>query len=413
MARTTKPLTDTEVKAAKLKAKEYNLADGRGLYLRVKPNGTKLWLFQFSRPFTRKRSNLSFGQYPALSLAQARQKRQESLELLAQDIDPQTYRGDQARLQNEAAANTLQVIAGKWLQVKRSKITTQHAEDTQRSLQLHIFPKLGPVPIHALRAREVIEVMEPIAARGALETVKRLCQRLNEIMTYSVNTGLLEVNPLAGIGKAFEAPNKTHMPTLKPEQLPEFMQKIAGASIKLTTRCLIEWQLHTMTRPGEAAGVRWDEIDFDKALWTIPAERMKKKRQHIVPLTPQTLRLLELMKPISGHREHVFPAERNPRTHIHQQTANMALKRMGYRGQLVSHGLRSLASTTLNEQGFDPDVIESALAHSDKNDVRGAYNRAEYINRRQTMMQWWSAQIENAAEGNVSLGGRKLLRAAG
>lgn len=413
MARTTKPLTDTEVKQAKPLAKEYNLADGNGLYLRVKPNGTKFWLFNYSRPYTRKRANLSFGEYPALSLVKARQKRQESLELLAQDIDPLAHRKDQQRLKVEAMGNTFEVVAKQWLQVKRSKITEQHADGTLRSLELHIFPKLGALPIHNIKAREVISVLQPISAKGTLETVKRLCQRLNEVMVYSVNSGLLDANPLAGISKAFEAPDKTNMPTLKPDRLPELIQTIANASIKRTTRCLIEWQLHTMVRPGEAAGTRWGEIDFTKKLWTIPAERMKKKRQHVVPLSSQALRLLEIMKSISGHREHVFPADRNPRTHMNEQTANMALKRMGYGGQLVAHGLRSLASTALNEQGFDPEVIESALAHTDKNEVRAAYNRAEYIKRRQVMMQWWSNHIEQAAIGNLSLSGRKQLRAVG
>lgn len=392
-------------------AKEYNLADGNGLYLRVKPSGTKFWLFNYSRPYTRKRANLSFGEYPALSLVKARQKRQENLELLAQDIDPLAHRKDQQRLKVDAMGNTFEVVARKWLQVKRSKITEQHADGTLRSLELHIFPKLGALPIHNIKAREVISVLQPISAKGTLETVKRLCQRLNEVMVYSVNSGLLDANPLAGISKAFEAPDKTNMPTLKPDRLPELIHTIANASIKRTTRCLIEWQLHTMVRPGEAAGTRWDEIDLTKKLWTIPAERMKKKRQHVVPLSSQALQLLEIMKSISGHREHVFPADRNPRTHMNEQTANMALKRMGYGGQLVAHGLRSLASTALNEQGFDPDVIESALAHTDKNEVRAAYNRAEYIKRRQVMMQWWSDHLEKAAMGNLSLFGSKQLRA--
>ena len=411
MARTTKPLTDTQIKQAKPQAKEYSLGDGNGLYLRVKTNGTKLWVFNYSRPYTRKRANLSFGQYPALPLVKARLKRQENLELLAQDIDPQTHRKDQKRLKGEAMGNTLELVARKWIQIKRSKITEQHADDTLRSLELHLFPKLGALPIHVIRARQVIEVLEPIAAKGSLETVKRLCQRLNEIMVHGVNAGLLEANPLAGISKAFEAPDKEHMPTLTPDRMPELMQTVANASIKRTTRCLIEWQLQTMVRPGEAAGTRWEEIDLNKKLWTIPPERMKKKKQHIVPLTTQTLQLLEIMKPISGHREHVFPADRNPRTHANEQTANMALKRMGYGGQLVAHGLRSLASTTLNEQGFAPDIIESALAHSDKDDVRSAYNRAEYVEPRRKMMQWWSDHIERASFGNLSLSGTKHLQA--
>jgi integrase len=266
-----------------------------------------------------------------------------------------------------------------------------------------VFPKLGAVPIHEIKARTTIETLKPIAAKGSLETVKRLCQRLNEVMLFAVNTGMVDSNPLSGISKAFETPTKKHMLTLKPKQLPELMIAIANASIKRTTRCLIEWQLHTMTRPSEAAGTRWEEIDFENSLWTLPAERMKKKRPHSIPLSPQAISLLRVMKPISKNREHVFPADRNPRKHTHQQTANMALKRMGFNRILVAHGLRALASTILNEQGFAPDWIEAALAHTDRNDVRAAYNRAEYIERRRDMMTWWSQHIENASQGNMSV----------
>lgn len=411
MARTTKPLTNIEAKHAKPKIKEYNLADGNGLYLRVKPNGSKLWIFNYSRPYTKKRANISLGQYPILSLAKARLSRQENLELLNDDIDPQVHKVEQQRLISEAYGNTLKRVAHNWLQIKKSKITPGYADNISRSLELHVFPKIGEVPIHKIRARIAIETLTPVAAKGSLETVKRLCQRLNEIMVYAVNTGLIDSNPLAGISKAFEAPKKNHMPTLKPNQLPELMMAVANASIKRTTRCLIEWELHTMTRPNEAAGATWEEIDLEKGLWLIPAERMKKGRSLTIPLTHQTLSLLEVMKPISGHREHVFPADRNPRTHTHYQTANMAIKRMGYGGLLVAHGLRALASTTLNEQGFDRDVVEAAMSHVDKNEVRRAYNRAEYLERRKVMMCWWSEHIEKAAKGNLSIsGGAKHLK---
>lgn len=413
MARTTKPLTDTEIRLAKPQEKEYNLADGQGLYLRVKPNGSKLWLFNYSRPYSKKRANIGLGQYPTISLAKAREARRTNLMLLSESIDPATHRAEERKLKSEAIENTLKKVADAWFQVKRSKVTNAYGEDIYRSLTLHVFPLLGAVPIHEIRAKRTIDVLRPIAAKGALETLKRVCQRLNEIMVFAVNTGLVDTNPLSGISKAFESPSKKHMLTLKPDQLPELMMTIANASIKRTTRCLIEWQLHTMTRPSEAAGTRWEEIDIEKKLWLIPAERMKKNRPHAIPLSPQALSLLEVMRPISQNREHVFPADRNPRTHTHQQTANMALKRMGFGGLLVAHGMRSLASTTLNEHGFDPDVIEAALAHTDKNGVRAAYNRAEYVERRRVMMSWWSEHIHQSSSGNVSVTGNvKFLKSA-
>jgi integrase len=403
MARTTKPLTDTEAKQAKPKEKEYNLADGQGLYLRVKPNGSKLWLFNYTRPYSKKRANLGLGQYPIVTLAKARESRRLNLELLSENIDPGAHRLEQERLKGEANENTFKRVADDWFEVKKSKVTTAYGDDIYRSLMLHAFPSLGAVPIHEIKAKSTIDVLRPIAAKGTLETLKRVCQRLNEIMVFAVNTGLIDNNPLSGISKAFESPHKRNMPTLRPEQLPELMITIANASIKKTTRCLIEWQLHTMTRPSEAAGTRWEEIDLIKNVWTIPAERMKKRRLHVIPLTHQAISLLEVMRPISQNREHVFPADRNPRQHTNEQTANMALKRMGFEGLLVAHGMRALASTILNEQDFSPDIIESALAHTDKNDVRAAYNRAEYLGRRREMMNWWSDHIEKAAEGNLGI----------
>jgi len=410
MARTTKPLTNTEVKQAKPKEKIYTLSDGGGLQLRIKPNGSKLWLFDYHRPYTKKRTSLSFGAYPALSLANARSKRDAAKELLAKDIDPKEYRDEESRLNEAAHSNTLKHVAAQWLEIKKSKVSANHAEDSWRSLELHIFPTLGKVPIHKITAVKAIETIKPIAAKGSLETVKRLCQRFNEVMVYATNTGLITANPLAGIGKAFQSPIKQNLPTLTPEQLPTLMKTLSIASIKITTRCLIEWQLHTMVRPSEAAGTRWDEIDIDNSLWNIPAERMKKKKPHTVPLSPQCVELLELMKPISSRSEFVFPSDRNLKTHTNAQTANTALKRMGFDKQLVAHGLRALASTTLNEQGFDADIIEAALAHTGNNEVRNAYNRAKYIQRRALLMNWWSNHIEQAATGNMSLTGKQTLK---
>ena len=227
-------------------------------------------------------------------------------------------------------------------------------------------------------------------------------------MTLAVNSGLTHHNPLAGIRKAFPAHTQTNNPTLRPDQLSGFMRQLALAdNMTRPTRCLIEWQLHTMTRPKEAAHAQWKEIDLITGTWTIPAEKMKLGKEHIVPLTPQTLGLLELIRPISGHLEYLFASTKDRHKPMSSQSANAALKRIGLGGKLTSHGLRALASTTLNEQGFDADIIESALSHIDKNEVRRAYNRAEYLERRQVMMCWWSEHIESAASGNMSLSASK------
>ena len=410
MARTARPLTDTEIRQAKPKDKEYSLADGKNLYLRIRTIGSKVWVLNYYRPGTKQRANVGLGAYPDVSLAAARKKADELRTVLAEGIDPKEHRDDKQRAQTEQYANTFESIARKWLTLKEGKVSPAYYDKISGRLEKYIFPKMGRTPIHRVTAVVAIEIIQPLANDEKLETVKKICRWVNEIMVYAVNTGVAHANPLAGIGKAFGAPKVTNLPTLRPDELPALMYAIQHSNTKLVTRCLIEWQLHTMVRPGEAAGTRWDEIDFDKKEWTIPAERMKKNKPHIVPLSEQTLRLLEVLKPQSGHREYVFPSDHNPRASANSQSANRALARMGFHGRLVSHGLRALASTTLNEKGFDPDVIEAALAHVDKNSVRAAYNRAQYLERRRKMMAWWSEHIEQCATGRMpaKVGSRNL-----
>jgi len=396
-------LSDLKIKAAKPKDKDYTLTDGDGLQLRVRTNGSRLWNFNYIHPVTKKRINMGLGTFPELSLAHARKRTVEARELVAQGLDPKEQRDADRQAKKAATEHTFRNVATAWFELKKDSVTTAYAEDIWRSLTLHIFPDLEATPISEISAPQVIKLLKPLETKGSLETVKRLTQRLNEIMTYGVNYGLIHANPLSGIRSVFKKPKKKNMAALPPDELNELMVAIANASIKRTTRCLIEWQLHTMTRPAEAATTRWADIDVGKKIWTIPPERMKKRRTHIIPLTEQALALLEAIKPYSGHREYVFPSDRNPRTHCNSQTANMALKRMGFEGRLVSHGMRSMASTILNEHAWDAELIEVALAHVDKDEVRSAYNRADYIERRRPMMAWWSEHIQKAATGDFSI----------
>lgn len=306
--------------------------------------------------------------------------------MLAQGMDPQLQQ-EQASKQHQIELDSIfSTVAANWFQIKSKSVTEDYAKDIWRSLEKDVFPAIGAIPVQEIKARTIVEALGPIKARGALETVRRLVQRVNEIMIYSVNIGLIDANPASGVGMAFEKPKKHNMPTLRPEALPKLMRSLVMSNLSVLTRCLIEWQLLTLVRPSEASGARWDEIDLESKLWTIPAERMKAKREHIVPLSPQALDILEVMKPISSHREHVFPSRNDPKQAMNSQTANAALKRIGYGGKLVAHGLRSIASTALNEAGFNSDVKESALAHIDKNEVRRAYNRSIYLEQRREMM---------------------------
>jgi len=404
MPRATTPLNDTQLRTAKPSAKEYILSDTNGLGLRIRPDGSKDWIFRYKKPHTDKRAKLTLGSYAGgMALKQARDTRDTYLSLLDNNIDPQTHRDDIKQKATFDTGSTLLAIAGQWFEVKKSKVTADFAHDIWRSLERHIFPVIGARPLGEVTAPMAISAIEPVAARGNLETVKRLCQRLNEIMTFAVNTGVIHHNPLAGIKDKFANPVKQHNPTLEPNQLHLLMDTLHRASIKLPTRVMIEWQLHTMVRPMESAGTKWEEIDFDNSTWTIPPARMKKKREHIVPLSSQALALLEVMHPISGHMAHVFPSQRDPLRHANEGTPNVALKRMGFKDRLTAHGMRALASTTLNEQSFDYDVIEMALAHIDPNGTRRSYNHAKYLPRRRVMMDWWSQQIEDAATGNMSM----------
>ncbi len=309
--------------------------------------------------------------------------------LLVQGIDPQRQQEEASEQRKTELDSVFSVVTGNWFQLKSKSVTEDYAKDIWRSLEKDVFPAIGEMPVQAIKARTIVEALEPIKVRGALETVRRLIQRINEIMIYAVNTGLIDANPASGVGMAFEKPKKQNMPTLRPEELPKLMRSLIMSNLSVATRCLIEWQLLTLVRPSEASETRWAEINLGAKIWTIPAERMKAKREHIVPLSPQAIDILEVMKKISANREYVFPSRNDPKLPMNSPTANAALKRIGYGGKLVAHGLRSIASTALNEQGFNADVIEAALAHSDKNEVRRAYNRSTYLKKRIELMNWW------------------------
>ena len=315
--------------------------------------------------------------------------------MLANGIDPQVQTEVAEEQQQIALDSIFSTVAANWFQLKSKSVTPDYAKDIRRSLEKDVLPAIGEIPVQQIKARTLVEALEPIKARGALETVRRLVQRINEIMIYAVNTGLIDANPASGVSMAFEKPKKQNMPTLRPEELPKLKRSLVMSNLSVSTRCLIEWQLLTLVRPSEASGTRWTEIDFDAKLWTIPAERMKAKREHIVPLSPQALDILEVIKQVSSHREHVFPSRNDPKQPMNSQTANAALKRIGYGGKLVAHGLRAIASTALNEHGFNADVIEAALAHTDKNEISRAYNRSTYLDHRVDMMKWWGSFCEN------------------
>ena len=400
MAQIAKKLTDTEIKSTKPADKEINLFDGDGLILRIAPlakGGKKNWYFRYAVPVSKKRTKMSLGTYPHLTLARARALRDEYLSLLANRIDPQVHNNNKANALKNATEHTLQTVARKWLdeKVKTSGISPDHAEDIWRSLERNIFPGLGNVPINEIRPKLLKQHLDPIEQRGVLETLRRIISRLNEIFRYAATEELIEFNPADNLGQRFSKPKKQNMPALPPSELPRFLVALNNASIRLETRLLIEWQLLTWVRPGEAVRTRWSDIDIETGMWNIPSDFMKMKKPHKVPLSKEALRILDSMKAISGHREWVFPSIKAPLNHMHEQTANAAIIRMGFGGELVAHGMRSIARTAAEESGkFRTDVLEAALAHSKKDEIIAAYNRADYLAERVVLMQWWSGYVQ-------------------
>ena len=347
MAKIAKKLTDTEIKSTKPTDKEINLFDGDGLILRIAPlskGGKKNWYFRYAVPVSKKRTKMSLGTYPHLTLARARALRDEYLSLLANGINPQVHNTQKANALKDATEHTFKAVAKKWLdeKVKTSGIS-----------------------------------------------------RLNEIFRYAATEELIEFNPADNLAQRFSKPKKQNMPALPPTELPRFLTVLNNASVRMETRLLIEWQLLTWVRPGEAVRARWADIDTDNSMWNIPSDFMKMKKPHKVPLSKEALRVLDSMKAISGHREWVFPSIKAPLNHMHEQTANAAIIRMGFGGELVAHGMRSIARTAAEESGkFRTDVLEAALAHSKKDEITAAYNRAEYLAERVVLMQWWSDYVQ-------------------
>jgi len=423
MPKTVKPLTNTQCKHAKAKDKEFTLSHGGGMGLRVMPSGRKEWLFRYTKPYTKTRTAIQLGIYPATSIKQAQDKRDTYLILIADNKDPLSVRIEQDQKAELQKDNTFKYVAEQWMSDKKrkAKVSPETAKDIWNSLENHIFPKLGKRPIDELKPKMVADVIKPLEAKGSLELVKRLCQRINEVMAFALNEEIITDNPLAHIKVKFKTPSTTHNPSLEPKGLPILMAAITSANIAIPTRLLIEWQLHTMVRPNEAVGTKWSEIDLDNEVWTVPKGRMKKvgtnkqweeRKDHIIPLTFQTLTILNQMKPFSGHLEYVFPNQRNRQEKAGPDSANNALKRAGLKGKQTAHGMRTMASSTLNEEQFNPDVIEAALYHLDPNEQRRTYNRTDYFKQRRVMMEWWSNRIEQAVNGTMEeTEGNKGLRA--
>ena len=404
MPKIIKRLTDNQIKNSRVKDKNLYLRDGNGLVLIVRKNNIKNWAFKYISPTTNRENSMSLGSYPSVSLDEARSKRDEYIKLLKQKIDPQIYRNSEQQKQLDKQRTTFKYVMNEWYNSSYcKKLKPRTLLKKRQSLEKHIVPFIGNIPIQEITPIMVIELLKPLEQEKKFETLHRLIQRINEIMNYSINVGYMDINKLNKVHMIFESQQTKHLLSIRPEELPEFMKALSKAQIKPCTKLLIEFQLLTLARPIEAVQVEWSEIDFVKRIWTVPEEKIKKNREHLVPLSQRAIDILLEMKKINGNRKYVFNSQvkKHLNKHMSSQTANVAIKRMGYSGKLVSHGLRSVASTYLNEQNFDKEIIEIALSHIDKNTVRRAYNRSLYLEQRTEMLNCWAEFVRLAKIGKV------------
>ena len=381
-------LTAAQVRAAKPKASRYELSDGRRLYLRVGTTGAKTWYYNYT--FDGKRTKKQLGSADSMTLAEARKEAARLNSLLEAGSNP-----------FEAKANdlgeSLETIAYKWLEIKASKVTARQVVDIRRSLELHIFPAIGKRAIADIAPLDVIKLMEPLEQKGNFETIRRLCSRLSQIADFAVARGTLQINPFTRLTTQFAAPTVENLPSVQPEQLPMVLARIRNTRLAAITTLALRLQLHTLTRPGELTGAQWCEVDFEAGTWSIPPERMKARKLHIVPLTDTTSRLFEKIYQITGSGKFVFPHASDPTKSMNSQSPNAALKRAGLKGILVSHGFRSIGSTALNQSGkVRADVVEKLLAHRGDDEIRNAYNRAEYLMERKEALAYWDKFIHEA-----------------
>lgn len=392
-------LTDLAIKQAKPQDKIYYLKDGGSLFLEVTPAGGKNWRFRYR--FNGKAGVLSPGKYPAVSLAEARERAAEARRLLAEGINPGEAKKEAKLAAQVASANAFEVIASEWHEKQLPRWTPGHAARIMDSLVKDVFPHLGRVNVAELTAPKILACVQKIEKRGAVETAGRVLQRINAVLRYAIQTGRADRNPANDVVGALTAQKVQHMPALPRAELPEFYRRLAAANLYQPTRIAMHLLVLTFVRPGELRAARWEEFDIERAEWRIPAERMKMRQPHIVPLSRQALALLATLQPLTGRGALLFPAMTDHAKPMSENTLSYAMGRMGYQGVATPHGFRALASTTLNEEGFDPDVIERQLAHAERNKVRAAYHRAEYLDERRKMMQWWADFLDSQQGVNV------------
>lgn len=392
-------LTDTKIRKIKPQEKAYKLADEKGLFLLVKPNGSKYWRFKYR--FIGKEKLLSIGVYPDVTLADARNKRDQARRLLADDTDPGLVKQVAKRTRKLSAENSFEAIAREWFAKHSSKWVPSHAEKIIRRFERDIFPWIGNRPIREITAPDLLTALRRIENRGAIDTAHRAHQSCSQVFRYAIATGRADRDPSGDLRGALSPVKQQHHASITdPKAIGELLRNINGYQGYFITKCALQLAPLLFVRPGELRKAEWSEINFETAEWRIPAAKMKMRVLHIVPLSTQSMTILNELRALTGDGKYLFPSVRTPTRPMSENTVNAALRRLGYaKDEMTGHGFRSMASTILNEQGWNRDAIERQLAHSERDSVRAAYNYAEHLPERRKMMQDWADYLDELVAG--------------
>ncbi|MGP3135247.1 tyrosine-type recombinase/integrase [Serratia nematodiphila] len=381
-------LTDIQIRRSKPQEKPYTLNDGQGLSLLINTDGSKGWRFRYR--YAGKAKLMSFGTYPLVTLADAREKRGEARKQVANGIDPVAEKKAQKLAQKLAVENSFEAISREWHTNKADRWTLAYREEIMRTFEQDVFPYIGQRPIAEIKPLELLEVLRRIEKRGALEKTRKVRQRCGEVFRYAIITGRAQYNPAPDLASALPVPKQKHHPFLSAEELPYFVKDLEGYTGSIITKNAAKIVMLTGVRTQEMRFATWEEIDLERAIWEIPAERMKMRRPHIVPLSNQVVELFKQLQPITGHYPYIFIGRNNRRKPISKESVNQVIELLGYKGRATGHGFRHTMSTILHEQGFESAWIEMQLAHVDKNGIRGTYNHAQYLEKRRDMLQWYA-----------------------
>lgn len=393
------PLTDTAARQAKPKEKSYRLSDSQGLYLEVMPGGSKLWRLKYR--IAGKEKRYAIGSYPAVSLSEARTRRDEARKLIADGVDPVQARKEVQRQAVLSASNTFEAVANEWLEYNAPRWAKSTAYKASLYLKNELIPAIGSRPIAEVSRPELVELLRKIESRETFDVAKKCRQWLNQICRFALAKGLLQYNPATDLDiVAAAGPAVKHHPFVPAAELPVLLSALGSYKANILTKYAIRLLMLTAVRPGELRAAPWSEFDLDGALWTIPAERMKMRRPHFVPLPKQAVAILLDLREITGGFDLVFAGRVDPKRPMSENTINKCLADLGYKNRQTGHGFRHLLSTELNGKGYNKDWIERQLAHGDSDEIRATYNHAHYLDQRREMMQWWADHLEQLETGS-------------